>query len=380
MENNGKFKVLNAHPKLLISHEDLKAIEHIVDIAPQEAQWFNRVEKITEGNYIYYRIHEMYIPEQYCSAAQVESDPMMMVSFFKELQKEHGTEKTNEIMSNLTSWSHSHHNMGVSPSGQDVKQFNEQCKNAVDSGVKEPQIMMIFNKKNSFYSKIFDPELGLVFENVPFVIQDYDFEWITKQAKVKFKKPKYVKPRKTKASKVNKAKDPFARWNWTHEDGYDSISFADSSALQDFSDNYSSFIFDKQELVCNTIKKHYKLKSGLPLVKNMKKYLKNKIEPLHLFILNLTLSLDPELILDIPNFIDKEFDKTKFEEYFEELFETIFLEGTTEEEIEASAIFSSEYYQFLTETSENKNIEALVSEFITAIESEEKTEATYTWR
>lgn len=377
MKNNGNFKVLNAQPQILISHKDLKAIEHIVDIAPQEAQWFNRVEKIVQGNYIYYRVYEMYIPEQYCSAAQVESDPLMMVSFFKELQKEHGTEKTNEIMSNLTSWSHSHHNMGVSPSGQDVKQFNEQCKNGIDSGVKNPQIMMIFNKKNSFYSKIFDPELGLVFEHVPFVIQDYDFDWITKQAKEKFKKPKYKAPkRKIKKDKINS----FAKWDWTYQDSYDSIGFADPSALEDFVDNNLSFIFDDQKAVYKLIAKHYKTKSGIPLTGNLKRYLKNKIKPLHLFIFNLTLPLDPQLILDIPKYIETEFDKEKFDEYFDEFFEILNTEGTTKEEIEACCIFSAEYYQFLTDTSEKKNIEAFISEFVTAIESETYEETTYTWR
>lgn len=378
MKNNGNFKVLNAQPQLLISHEDLKAIEHIVDIAPQEAQWFNRVEKITEGNHIYYRVYEMYIPEQYCSAAQVESDPMMMVSFFKELQKEYGTEKTNEIMSNLTSWSHSHHNMGVSPSSQDVKQFNEQCKNAKDANVTNPQIMMIFNKKNSFYSKVFDPELGLVFEHVPFVIQDYDFDWITKQAKEKFKKPKF-KVSKSK-SKPLKKKNDFARWDWTYKDTYDSIQFPDSSALEDFCENNISFIFDEQKTVLELISKHYRLKSGVPLTKNLKRYLKNKIKPLHLFILNLSLSFDSQLILDIPKYIEKEFDKTKFDEYFEEFFGIIQTEGTTEEEMQAAVIFSSEYYQFLIETSEKKDIKGFISEFITAAESESEFETTYTWR
>jgi hypothetical protein len=376
MKNNGNFKVLNAQPQLLISHKDLKAIEHIVDIAPQEAQWFNRVEKIVQGNHIYYRIYEMYIPEQYCSAAQVETDPMMMVSFFKELQKEHGNEKTNEIMSNLTSWSHSHHTMGVSPSGQDVKQFNEQCKNAMDSGVTNPQIMMIFNKKDSFYSKVFDPELGLVFEHVPFVIQDYDFDWITKQAKDKFKKPKYKAPK----TKKKDTKNMFAKWNWTYEDSYDSIGFADSSALQDFVDNNESFIFDNQKTIHSLITKHYKTKSGIPLTKNLKRYLKNKIKPLHLFILNLVLPLDPQLILDIPKYIENEFDKAKFDEYYEDLFETLNTEGTTKEEMEACSIFAAEYYQFLNDTSEKKNIEAFISEFITAIESEIHEETTYTWR
>ena len=64
MKPNGKFKI-SYDPSLLISHEDLQRIRHIVDIAPKEAQWFCRMERIEENSSIFYRIYEMYIPEQY---------------------------------------------------------------------------------------------------------------------------------------------------------------------------------------------------------------------------------------------------------------------------------------------------------------------------
>jgi proteasome lid subunit RPN8/RPN11 len=243
MKPNGKFKILNLNPILLISHYDLEAIKHIVSIAPQEAQWFHRCERIVKGSNIYYRIYEMYIPEQTTSAATVESDPQMMYRFYKELKEEHGPEKTNDIMSNLTVWCHSHHNMGVNPSGQDIKQFKEQCSNATKSNIENPQIMMIFNKKDSFYSKIWDPEYNVLYENVDIVYLDYDFSHIDKAAKDKFKKPKppkylgYRNPFSTKESKRSvknstKKSHHFLDWNW-EQDYY----FEETSTTSNFLEN-----------------------------------------------------------------------------------------------------------------------------------------------
>ena len=103
----------------------------------------------------------MFIPEQTCSAAEVDTSPEMMVKFYKSLKEEY-EHMTNDIMANMTCWCHSHHNMGVSPSGQDVKQFTEQITLAEKRGVALPQIMMIFNKKDQFYSRLWDPEENLM--------------------------------------------------------------------------------------------------------------------------------------------------------------------------------------------------------------------------
>ena len=193
MKKAGNLKILNKQPVILISHYDLKAIQHIVAVAPKEAQWFHRLEKIGENGHAIYRIYEMYIPEQYCSGAEVESEPEMMMNFYKELRDEHGQDKANEIMSNLTVWCHSHHNMGVGPSGQDTKQFKEQIENAKLQKVDLPQMMMIFNKKDDYYCRLWDPVDQILYENVDLVIGSYDFSHISEQAKTKFKKPK-VKP------------------------------------------------------------------------------------------------------------------------------------------------------------------------------------------
>ena len=98
MKPVGELKILNHQPYIIMTHEDLCAIQHIVDIAPKEAQWFHRVERSIEKGVIMYNLYEMYIPEQYCSAAEVDTDPEMMMKFFQELSKEHGPETANDIV------------------------------------------------------------------------------------------------------------------------------------------------------------------------------------------------------------------------------------------------------------------------------------------
>lgn len=216
MQPNGKFKVLNLNPYLLISNYDLEAIRAIVKIAPQEAQWYHTIKRVENASQVYYRISGLYIPEQYTSAAEVESDSDMMIKFYKELLKEHGNEKTNEIMQHLTCWCHSHHNMGVGPSGQDRKQFTTQCENSIKDNVKNPQVMMIFNKKDQYYCQVFDPKYNLIFENIPMYEEEYDFSWIKHEAKLKFKK-KVLPKKKAKGYPWSKSKTKSKSvidWGW----------------------------------------------------------------------------------------------------------------------------------------------------------------------
>jgi hypothetical protein len=121
MKPLGSFKFLNNSIKIQVSHKDLSAIKHFVSIAPQEAQWFHRLEVIEKPGETIYRIYDMFIPEQICSATQVESNDSMMIDFYRELLKDHGAEETNAIMQSMNVWCHSHHNMSPSPSGQDHK-------------------------------------------------------------------------------------------------------------------------------------------------------------------------------------------------------------------------------------------------------------------
>lgn len=192
MKNISALLPINLKPVICISHEGLKAIEHIVSIAPQEAQWFNCVTPRQETHSpeaIYLDLStQLYIPKQTTSAAEVDSTGSMLVEFYNELKASNvSVSDTNRILSSMTCWSHSHHNMNPSPSSQDVLQFNSLIKMSQSQNQNVWQVMLIFNKKNQFYSRVYDPRTQLILEGVDINVgSNYDFSYITKAAKSKF--------------------------------------------------------------------------------------------------------------------------------------------------------------------------------------------------
>jgi hypothetical protein len=190
MKSATQFNMLTIPPKIVATRKAIEAIKHIVKIAPQEAQWFHSVIRDENENTL--RIgEELYIPEQVCSVTEVDTNSMMMVKFFKELMSKYGADDANKIVASMSCWCHSHHNMGVSPSGQDVKQFNTLVRQIIDQSTPSWQIMLIFNKKDEFYSRIYDPVSGNIYEGIEIVVEEnaYDFSYISAAAKEKFKSP-----------------------------------------------------------------------------------------------------------------------------------------------------------------------------------------------
>ena len=203
MKNVKDYSVLNLRPTIVIDNEGLEAIKHIVSIAPQEAQWFHTVEPIeyrqSPGEVFLHLSTKLYIPKQNTSAAQVDSTSSMMIEFYKELVAEYKDQDVvNEKLSSMTCWCHSHHNMAPNPSNQDDLQFNAFLNDSFKQNLHKWQIMLIFNKKDQFYSRVYDPTSGLIFEGVDIQVSTpYDFNYINQAAKTKFLKPKI----KTKFSK-----------------------------------------------------------------------------------------------------------------------------------------------------------------------------------
>lgn len=210
MQNIKNQNVLNLKPVIVISHEGLEAIKHIVSLAPQEAQWFHTVEPVEylgdATGEIYLQLStKLYIPKQNTSAAQVDTTSSMMIDFYNELKKDYKDQDiVNQKLSSMTCWCHSHVNMNPSPSMQDNKQFNSFIKSSEQQNLDAWQIMLIFNKKDQFYSRIYDPQTGLIFEGIDIIVQnDYDFSYIDKAAKTKFVKPKIKSFNVFKKNKFN---------------------------------------------------------------------------------------------------------------------------------------------------------------------------------
>ena len=234
-------KLLGASPKIVLTHKLLQQIRHLVDIAPQEAQWFHTIEYHEDNNY--YVLDGMYIPEQVCSAAEVDSSPTMMVDFYKELAEASGPVEASNLLSNMGAWCHSHHNMNVSPSGQDVTQFTTMINNAIDQNNLKPQIMLIFNKQDQYYNRVWDPENDIIWENVPLLVQGYDFTHITDEANRKFKKKVYSK-KPTWGWNKGKTKSSFkSQSNLFSSIGYQSLDSMLTSQENSLFDNHYEELF-----------------------------------------------------------------------------------------------------------------------------------------
>lgn len=182
-----EFNIMNATtPRIYMSYSLMQQIQHIVDIAPKEAQWFHLVEKDKDGDFV---VSEMFIPEQTCSTVEVDTDSNMMVNFWNELKEKHGIQEASNKFSKMFVWCHSHHNMGVNPSSQDVSQFNQMIQTNTSQQNKTPVIMLIFNKKDQYYCRAWDPETNFIYEGLDIEYLTSNCSWIDEQAKIKFKEP-----------------------------------------------------------------------------------------------------------------------------------------------------------------------------------------------
>ena len=239
MKSITNYHILNNIPIISITHKGLSAIKEIVRLAPQEAQWFHTVEPIVykqSPNEVHLLLSEkLYIPTQNTSAAQVDTTSAMMMDFYRDLQADYeDQEVVNQKLTAMTCWCHSHVNMSPNPSGQDNLQFNSFINLSIEQGQKLWQIMLIFNKKDQFYSRVYDPHTGIIHEGVPIhIINNYDFNYIHQAAKTKFKKPKPklfgVKPFKKPQSWVN----PNTNGSYSYEAGNDFLFGQDDEDINE---------------------------------------------------------------------------------------------------------------------------------------------------
>ena len=194
MQSVKPYNLLNNNMSLIISNEGLAAIKHIVKIAPQEAQWFHtidNVEKTASGTNLYLST-DIFIPKQDTSAAEVNTSSSMMIEFYNELKDRYSDQQLiNSKLSSMNCWCHSHHNMAPNPSGQDLNQFKSFIEASLSQNQANYHIMLIFNKRDEFYSRVYDPNTGYIYEGVNIrTYHNYDFSYIDQAAKTKFLKPK----------------------------------------------------------------------------------------------------------------------------------------------------------------------------------------------
>lgn len=180
---NSSFK-----PTIVYDYLALEKAKYLVSKMDKEIQWFHRMD-VSKDRSTYY-IYDLIIPQQEVSLTETNSDSSMMLNLYKDLVKERGAEETNATLGNMVVWCHSHHTMAPNPSGQDNKQFKE-FNTTFPEGL--PRLMLIFNKSNQYYSKVFDPQSNIIFENIEIqVTSPFEYKELDSQIKEKVKDKKIL--------------------------------------------------------------------------------------------------------------------------------------------------------------------------------------------
>lgn len=171
----GTFKVLQfAKPIIRMPYELRAQLMALVNgTNHNECQWFHCITKSFGGakkEIIYYDLDGIYIPKQVVGGASVESPGEGLLGIWNELKAvfllPDGTpdrEQCNLRFQKMNCWAHSHVNMAVNPSPTDESTFRQWVDQS--SGTVHPTIMMIVNKREEVYIRLYDPEEGIYCEN-----------------------------------------------------------------------------------------------------------------------------------------------------------------------------------------------------------------------
>ena len=174
MKSAGPFRNLTTiKPIIVMSYElRMQIMAFVNGINWNECQWFHTIERTIDKNTVTYNLRYMLIPEQEVTGATVESPEKGMLSIWNELKANHTNEDgtydkqaVNNIIGSMHAWCHSHVNMPVNPSGTDETTFRQWIENNNQQDLSIPAIMMIVNKKEDVYIRLYDPELNIYCEN-----------------------------------------------------------------------------------------------------------------------------------------------------------------------------------------------------------------------
>ncbi len=117
-------------PTIIITQQCSIDMWHIVQMVDMEVGWLCVCNETEKGDFI---LSEVVLPTQECHSATTELTASGLMDVGMQLLNEDDARgidpKSEEYRFNhLTCWMHSHHTMGVSPSGQDDKQMADFCR------------------------------------------------------------------------------------------------------------------------------------------------------------------------------------------------------------------------------------------------------------
>ena len=139
----------SCYPTVYYSADVAVAIDHIVQSQEKEVAWMGLVDKISETEYLIYKI---YIPEQEVTASTAEIEDSGISKLVMQIMDE------GEDPGKLRYHGHSHVRMGVSPSSTDQDHMSDYLEHA-DWFIRE-----IRNKKGDQKLDLFDKEHGVAYQ------------------------------------------------------------------------------------------------------------------------------------------------------------------------------------------------------------------------
>lgn len=115
------FTILDAPSCVLhVDEYALHKMEKYVDCSTQEVGWLGFVKEVPEKPH-HYNLYDVILFEQKVTMAETDISPEAMAKVAEKLVQE-GKE---DLLNDMRFWGHSHVHMGVTPSGQDDKQMQE---------------------------------------------------------------------------------------------------------------------------------------------------------------------------------------------------------------------------------------------------------------
>lgn len=166
-----------------------KLMYYINEAKDKECMWHSCVQRISPvtDEVLVYQIYDLFIPHQTVADKEVEASPQQLNDMWLEVKADRGLtmKELGELSKYCCFWGHSHVTMPPKPSPQDEKQWKEHKALCLAPDLKTQEIpmkivgMIILNQKEEYTNRIYDPEIGAEFHNLPLFIRDpIDYSYI----------------------------------------------------------------------------------------------------------------------------------------------------------------------------------------------------------
>ena len=205
-------KILTSYKaKVVIEATLAKQLRYFVDQVPTECQWYTQVRREEiDGVIVFTCFGDILIPPQKVGPEDVESDPIGIAKMWSQEGKLLEASRPdltdlerdallNERTAAAWNWCHSHVRMPIAPSNTDNEQWQTWVKLHHDNGAAEhPPMMLIVNKKDEIFVRVYDPTTKVQFENIAVEIggnTDPELAYVTEALATKLTKIEPPKPK-----------------------------------------------------------------------------------------------------------------------------------------------------------------------------------------